>query len=106
MDFGAAAAAGAASVAGETGVTAAGVATTGAATSLVTGVGAGFAGCAIANDGAVRTTSNTNNFFNIFINLAPYSWCGAGTLRWSDRPVECQTGATYSRAHLKPQAVD
>ena len=42
--------------------------------------------------------SNTNNFFNIFINLAPYSWCGAGTLRWSDRPVECQTGATYSRA--------
>jgi hypothetical protein len=38
--------------------------------------------------------------------LAPYSWCGAGTLRWSDRPVECQTGATYSRANLKPQAVD
>ena len=106
MDFGAASVGAAVSVAGAAVVAAAGVATTGAATSFVNGAGAGFSGCAIANDGMVIAAKTTSNFFNIFIYLAPYPWCGAGTLRMSSSPVGGRTCATYSRANLNPQAVD
>ena len=89
MDLGAAAAAGAAPVVGAAGVAVAGVATTGATTSLVTGAGAGFAGCAAAKDGMVTTASSTKNFFNIFINLAPYYGAAqerCAILTWPETP--------------------
>jgi hypothetical protein len=38
--------------------------------------------------------------------LAPYPWCGAGTLRMSGSPEGGRTCATDSRAILNPHAVD
>jgi hypothetical protein len=106
MDFGAASAGAAASAAGAAVAAAAGAATTGATTSFANGAGAGFADCAITNDGMAIAAKTTSNFFNIFIYLAPYPWCGAENLRMSCSPVGGRTCATYSRANPNPQAVD
>ena len=59
-----------------------------------------------ANDGIVIAARTTRIFFNIFINLAPYSWCGAGSVRRPAPPRGNRTRATYRRAFPKPQAVD